>query len=53
MTQEKLSESSGIDRTFISHIEKGGRNISIEKIEKILSGLNVSVKHFFHSNYFK
>jgi transcriptional regulator with XRE-family HTH domain len=47
ITQAVLATVSGIDRTFISHVENGGRNISIETLEKILKGLDVTFKEFF------
>ncbi len=53
ITQENLSLNSGIERTFISHIERGGRNVSIETIEKITFGLDVSIAYFFNSPTFK
>lgn len=53
ITQEQLSKYSGIDRTFVSHIEKGTRNISVETIEALLKGMNVSFKYFFGSDKFE
>lgn len=53
ITQGNLSKYSGIERTFISHIERGGRNISIETIEKIASRLGVSIFYLFNVNSFK
>jgi transcriptional regulator with XRE-family HTH domain len=50
MTQEGLAKMCGIERTFISHIEKGSRNVSIETLEKIFIGLGISFRKFFDSN---
>lgn len=47
ITQEALASRSGIERTFISHIESGGRNISLETIEKIAAGLGVGIADLF------
>lgn len=52
ITQELLSEKTGIDRTFISHIEGGSRNVSLETIHKLLIGLEIDFKKFFNSDYF-
>jgi transcriptional regulator with XRE-family HTH domain len=47
ITQSVLATKSGIDRTFISHVENGSRNISIETLEKMLIGLGITFKDFF------
>ncbi len=47
ITQEQLYRISGIDRTYISDVENGRRNISIETLETILNGLEVSLATFF------
>lgn len=43
MSQEKLAEESGLHRTYISSVELGRRNISIDNIYKIASALGVSM----------
>ena len=40
-SQEKLSELSGLHRTYISAIECERRNISLDSIEKIALALNI------------
>jgi transcriptional regulator with XRE-family HTH domain len=52
MTQEILSYRSGLDRTYISGVERGQRNISIENIEKIASALQVSLAYMFSGERF-
>ena len=42
-TQETLSFESGLHRTFIAHVERQSRNISLDNIEKIATALGVSV----------
>ena len=51
ITQLQLSEATGIDRTFISHLEAGSRNLSIETMEKLFEGLGVSFKQFFSQDF--
>lgn len=43
MSQEKLAEESGLHRTYISSVELGRRNISLDNIRKIALALGVSM----------
>jgi len=45
ISQEKLAELSGLDRTYISGVERGKRNISLRNIFKLANALHVSVLH--------
>ena len=47
ISQEKLADLACIDRTYISSIEKGERNVSVVIIEKLSQALKVSIKDFF------
>lgn len=47
LSQEKFALECGLDRTYIAGIESGKRNISLESIEKIAKGLNVSLPELF------
>jgi len=47
LSQEELAERSGLNRPYISGIEKGKRNVSIETVEKLSQALNVPVRDFF------
>jgi len=42
-SQEVLSNKSGLHRTYIGSIEKGGRNVSLINIERIAKALNVKM----------
>jgi transcriptional regulator with XRE-family HTH domain len=42
LSQEKLAEICQFDRTYISLIERGKRNISFLNLLKLSKGLNVS-----------
>lgn len=52
LTQEELSEVSGLNRTFLIHVEKGRRNVSVKSLEKIFSGLDISFYKFFNKKTF-
>jgi transcriptional regulator with XRE-family HTH domain len=53
ISQEALANKAEIDRTYITDVENGRRNISIENLERILAALNVEFKGFFDSPIFK
>ena len=43
LSQEDLAELCQLDRTYISGIERGKRNVALRNIEKIAKALNVSI----------
>jgi transcriptional regulator with XRE-family HTH domain len=47
LSQEELAAKAGIDRTYISGIERGVRNISMRKLFQIADALKVDVCVFF------
>ncbi|PIF45946.1 helix-turn-helix protein [Chryseobacterium sp. 52] len=53
LSQEAVALNSGIERSFMTHIENGRRNVSVETLEKVLTGLEISFSDFFNSNFFK
>ncbi|WP_276355690.1 helix-turn-helix domain-containing protein [Cohnella caldifontis] len=52
ISQEWLAERAGLDRTYISGVERGERNISLLNIDKIAAALNVSIEYMFSSERF-
>lgn len=48
ISQEELADLAGLDRTYITSIECGKRNISIVNIEKLAKALNVTLAEFFN-----
>jgi transcriptional regulator with XRE-family HTH domain len=42
-TQEKLGEHTGMDRTYISDIERGVRNPSLKSLHKLANAMKVSI----------
>jgi len=42
LTQEGLSEAAGLDRTYVSDIERGTRNAGIKNVAKLAKALGVS-----------
>ena len=49
MSQQKLATKAEIDRTYLTGVEAGKRNISIKNLEKILKALGISFEDFFES----
>ncbi|MEN2283119.1 helix-turn-helix transcriptional regulator [Algoriphagus sp. SE2] len=47
ISQEKLAFLSGLDRSYISGIEQGKRNASLEVMEKLSIALTIHIKEFF------
>ena len=43
MTQEVFADKCGLDRTYITSLERGERNISIVNLEKISNAFNISL----------
>ncbi len=48
ISQEELADLAGLDRTYITSVECGKRNISIVNIEKLAKALKVSLSEFFN-----
>jgi len=46
-TQEEVANRSGLHRTYITDVERGHRNISIESIEKIAAALQTPLSVIF------
>ena len=47
VSQEELADRAGIDRTYITSVECGKRNIAIVNIEKIAKALGVTLAKLF------
>ena len=47
MSQEELADLCGLHRTYISDIELGKRNVSLENIDKISHALQVKKSELF------
>ena len=39
ISQERLAELAGLHRTYVSSVERGGRNISLENIDRLATAL--------------
>ena len=52
LSQQKFAYEADIERSFLTHIEKGRKNISVGTLERILVALKISFKDFFDSKEF-
>ncbi len=50
LSQEELGFQTGLDRTYISGIERGFRNPSLVNINKLAKALKVDLKTLFDFN---
>ena len=47
LSQEKFALKIDMDRTYFASVESGKRNISLNNIEKIANGLEISISDLF------
>ena len=52
LSQQKFSYEAEIERSYLTHVEKGRKNISVETLLKITKALGISLKDFFDSKEF-
>lgn len=45
LTQEQLAEMAEISESFMGHIERGGRTLSIETLVKISNALDLNIEY--------
>ena len=49
LSQEKFALHIGMDRTYFASVEAGKRNVSIQNVQKIAEGLNVTLSELFNN----
>jgi transcriptional regulator with XRE-family HTH domain len=49
LSQEAFADLAGIDRSYMGHIERGERNITLTKIYQISDALEMTVPAIFES----
>ena len=50
ISQEELAFKAGLHRTYISDIERGSRNVSLENISKIAEALGIKPSQLLEGN---
>jgi transcriptional regulator with XRE-family HTH domain len=52
ISQEALANIAEIDRTYMTSVENGKRNISVQLLSKIISALGTTYQEFFNDKSF-
>lgn len=47
MSQEDFAKHIGVDRTYLCRLESGQKNPTLETLNKVCDGLNITIKEFF------
>ena len=53
LSQESLAYKAEVDRTYVTDVENGRRNVSVEILQRLIKALDVSITEFFNSKEFK
>ena len=53
LSQESLANKADVDRTYVTDVENGRRNVSVEILERLIKALEVTVSEFFDAKEFK
>ncbi len=53
LSQEALALKAEVDRTYVTDVENGRRNVSLEIMERLIKALEVSFAEFFNTKEFK
>ena len=53
LSQESLANKADVDRTYVTDVENGRRNVSVEILDRLINALDVTVSEFFNSKEFK
>lgn len=48
LTQEDLAEEVGVDRSYMGFIERGEKNPTLDKVQKIADALDVDASELFY-----
>ncbi len=49
LSQEEFAKKIGLERTYMSRVESGKKNITLETLDVICKGLGISLTQFFLS----
>jgi transcriptional regulator with XRE-family HTH domain len=49
LSQEAFADLAGIDRSYMGHIERGEKNVTLTKIYQLATALDIPVQSIFES----
>ncbi len=52
LSQQQFAYEAEIERSYLSHLEKGRKNISVDMLVRITTALDISLKDFFKTEVF-
>ena len=52
LSQQDFADAAELERSYITHVENGKRNITIDSLYKVINALEVTPQHFFNSKLF-
>jgi len=52
LSQEGLANIAEVDRTYMTKVETGKKNVTVKILEKIITALDTDFKTFFEKNNF-
>ena len=50
LSQESLAEECGLHRTYVSSVERGERNITVDNMERLARALDVDIRELLSPN---
>ena len=53
LSQDEFAKQLGYDRAYLSRVESGKQNLTVESLIKICDGLKISLKDFFDFDKFE
>jgi transcriptional regulator with XRE-family HTH domain len=53
LSQEALAHKSDVDRTYMTGVETGKRNVTVKVLERIIHGLDSDFQTFFNDKGFE
>lgn len=53
LSQEALAYKAEVDRTYVTDVENGRRNVSLEILERLITALEISFAAFFNDKSFQ
>ncbi|MGN8106362.1 helix-turn-helix domain-containing protein [Paraburkholderia sp. 22098] len=51
LQQDELADRASLHRTYIGGLERGERNITLDSLEKVASGLGIAAWHLLNPDF--